>query len=75
MILIEWIYFYRINWNYEWSQSEKSSGRCPRITMVSSDNANKSDNFTREIEVGQINVNKSDDFSREIEVGETNLYY
>ena len=31
--------------------------------MVSSDNANKSDSFSREIEVGQINVNKSDNFS------------
>ena len=41
--------------------------------MVSNDNANKSDNFSREIEVGQINVNKSDDFSREIEVGQINV--
>ena len=38
--------------------------------MVSSDNANKSDNFSREIEVGQNNVNKSDNFSRQIEVGQ-----
>ena len=41
--------------------------------MVSSDNANKSDNFSREIDIGQINVNKSDDFSREIEVGQINV--
>ena len=38
--------------------------------MVSSDNANKSDNFSREIEIGQSNANKSDNFSREIEVGQ-----
>ena len=34
-------------------------------------NANESDNFSREIEVGQNNANKSDNFSREINVRTT----
>ena len=52
----------------------RSTCQCPASLSVRSKiSKKKSDNFSREIKVGQISVNKSDNFSREIEIGQINV--